>query len=297
MNGKETVSGFLERMLPMKIKKLASLLIACVMVVSMAMPAFANPFETSSSDPTADSDNSGGANADTDTSKSLNFVGTTSVPTISVDLSSEASIVLNPYGLTVDDVTEPFISDTVYLTSSSDCAVAVTGSFTPTITGGVKLVDTAAKAAAGTNAKPVDKNVFVQVVMGEVASTDTAIDFVAPATANTNLASLTAAATYADKIKAAKAIGDFTGFRTATSPDTAEKGIYVLKTADTAVKFGDAADTNTTKLPYVLTAGNDNAQVLAIRLFGLCEKWVSAPWTASDTVSVALALTITPNAN
>jgi len=286
----------------MKIKKLASLLIACVMVVSMAMPAFANPFETPSSDPTADSDNSGGANADTDTSKSLNFVGTTSVPTISVDLSSEASIVLNPYGLTVDESTDAFISDTVYLSSASDCAIAVSGAFTPTVTGNAKLVDTAAKAMAGTkNKAATDNNVFVMAVMGEVANSDTAIEFddtstelaavITAAAAETPSRAATAVK-YSERAKVATKISNFKGFAASE-----EKGLYVLKTAGTAVKFGDAADTNTTKLPYVLAAGNDNPTVLAIRLFGACEPWVTTPWTASDTVSVALALTITPNAN
>lgn len=302
----------------MKIKKLASLLIACAMVLGMAMPAFANDFgfDTGTGTGTgtgSDTSNSNAASSAADPlaspTRSLNFVGTTSAPTIKVTLSNSAGIVLNPFGLKIgsDDVTDPFISDTVYLTNESDCKIAVSGSLTPTVTGNTKLVDSPEKAATGTDAKLAPNNVFVCASIGKVSAADTVIDFAdglkvfASSTDTTG----TAASTYKDKMLGKAAAADKTtdAAKFQKNVDTAsDNGVYILKAADTAVKFGDSADATKgpsarQKLPYLMDAGNENAQYIGIRLFGLCESKVTTPWTADDTVSVAMALTLVPTAN
>ena len=281
----------------MKFKKLASLLIAGVMVLSMAMPVFAlddlvggssSSTDTSSSSSSAAATTSTGSNQSSDLSRSMKFTGTTNVPTINVDMATDASIVLNPYGLTVTfneaETTDPFLSSTVLITNRSNCPLDVSGSFTPSVAGGAKLVDSAANANKGTQAKPADKNVFLAVVMGNVANESATIDF----------ATIANATTYREKMVKATAKGNFVTFATGSKD---ANGFYALKTADTAVNFGDANDTNTNKVPYRLGTGNENPTYLGMRVFGLCDQWVSSPWTANDTVSVAMTMTLVPTSN
>jgi hypothetical protein len=272
----------------MKFKKLASLLIAGAMVFSMAMPVFAFEIEQGN-EQEQEQEQEQESNQPSDLSRSLKFKGETNVPTINVDMVTEAKIILNPYGLTVsvngEDKTDPVLTSTVYVTNHSNCPIDISGSFTPSVEGAAKLVDTAANASKGTQAKPADKNVFLAVVMGNVASNETAIDF-GTITGNPT--------TYRDKMSKATAKTNFGTFGTGA---TDKSGFYALKTADTAVNFGDANDTNTNKTPYRLGTGNENPTYLGLRVFGLCDKWVSSEWKAEDTVSVAMAMTIVPASN
>lgn len=273
----------------MKLKKLASLLIAGVMVFSMAMPAFA--FNNLNGGGNDNGNDNGGelANNESDLARSLKFTGTTSVPTISVDMATDAAIVLNPYGLTVtfdgNETTDPFLTSTIIITNKSNCPLAVSGSFTPSVgTDEVKLVANAGAADSGTAAALADKNVFVGVAIGNVTADDVEIDFKDTA-ANKD---------YRTKVKAAPTVDKFITWSTATG---AKKGFYPLPTAGTAVKFGDENDTQANKLPYVMGAGNENPTYMGLRIFGLCEKYVKTAWTANDTVSVAMAMTLAPNSN
>lgn len=283
----------------MKFKKLASLLIAGAMVFSMAMPAFAsglintganNSTETPVSPTTGAA---AGSNQPSDLARSLKFTGTTNVPTINVDMATDASIILNPYGLTVtvdgNESTDPFLTSTIIITNHSNCPLAISGSFTPSVgTDKVKLVANAAAADTGKAEALADKNVFVGVAIGNVTSEDAEIDF----TATTG--------DYRTKVKGAKAATNFGTWQPKTgtgSYDKTKSGFYPLTAADTAVKFGDADDSQSSKLPYYLGAGNDNPTYMGLRVFGLCEKFVKEAWTAEDTVSVAMAMTILPNSN
>ena len=275
----------------MKFKKLASLLIAGVMAFSMAMPAFAlanlgGGQEQNQSQEQNQGQEQGEEQKASDLSRSMKFKGTTNVPTINVDMATEAAIVLNPYGLTVtfnsNDTSDPFLSSTVLITNRSNCPLDVSGSFTPSVAGGAKLVDSAANANKGTQAKPADKNVFLAVVMGNVANDSATIDF----------GTISGATTYRGKMVKATAKTNFVTFATGGA-----SGFYALKTADTAVNFGDANDTNTNKVPYRLGTGNENPTYLGMRVFGLCDQWVSSPWTENDTVSVAMAMTLVPTSN
>lgn len=283
----------------MKFKKLASLLIACVMAFSMALPAFAgnndDPFASGSSSGATQDDSStqtdssattgAASNQPSDLARSLKFTGTTNVPTINVDMATDAAIILNPYGLKVkvnnEDKTDPVLTETVIISNKSNCPIDVSGSFTPSVAGDAKLVATAKAADSGTQAKPADKNVFLAVVMGNVASADAKVDFAASVTG-----------TYREKMNKATAIASYGTFATG-----GQKGMYLLKTADTAVNFGDSSDSNTTKKPYTLGAGDETPTCLGMRVFGLCEQWVSNAWTTADTVSVAMAMTIVPTSN
>lgn len=277
----------------MKCKKLASLLIAGLMVFSMAMPAFAtmaNLGGTTTQTPVT-STTTGGDSDTSNLSRSMQFKGETNVPTISVDMVTEAKIILNPYGLTVqvsgEDKTDPVLTETVYISNQSNCPVDISGTFTPVIPegSGVKLVATAKAADSGTQAKPADKNVFLAVVMGNVANSDAKIDF-GTITGNPT--------TYRAKMVAATAKANFGTF---SAGDKDKSGFYILKAADTATKFGDAADTNTNKTPYTLGTGNETPTYIGMRVFGLCEQWVSSEWKTTDTVSVNMAMTIVPAAN
>ena len=278
----------------MKFKKLASLLIAGVMVFSMAVPAFASGMIGGTSQNQSQSQQQGGeqvaaSNQPSDLSRSMKFTGTTNVPTINVDMATDAAIVLNPYGLKVtvngSELTDPVLTETVLIKNQSNCPIDISGSFTPSVAGDAKLVATAADANKGTQASPKDKNVFLAVVMGNVANESATIDF------GTITGSPT---TYRDKMVKATKIDNFGTFSTASG---AAKGFYSLKDADTAVNFGDANDAATGKKPYTLGAGNENPTYLGLRVFGLCEKWVSSEWKTADTVSVAMAMTIVPASN
>ncbi|MBR0281217.1 MAG: hypothetical protein IJQ81_06460 [Oscillibacter sp.] len=278
----------------MKFKKLASLLIAGAMVFSMAMPAFALTTlgETTQAGGSANASASAGSNQPSDLARSLQFTGTTNVPTINVDMVTDAAIILNPYGLTVtvggEEKTDPFLTETIIITNHSNCPIAVSGSFTPAITGNVKLVANAAAADTGKAEALADKNVFLGVAIGNVTSEDAEIDF----TATTG--------DYRTKVKGAKAVTNFGTWQPKTgtgSYDKTKSGFYPLTAADTAVKFGDADDSQSSKLPYYLGVGDENPTYMGLRVFGLCEKFVNEAWTASDTVSVALAMTLMPNSN
>jgi hypothetical protein len=122
--------------------------------------------------------------------------------------------------------------------------------------------------------------------MGQVTKEDSKIDF----------ASSVSGADYRAKVKSATSAAKFASDWLATNSG-GKQGYYALTTKDTAVNFGDSNDTNSGKVPYVMGAGNDNPTYMAVRIFGLCEKYVKEAWTAEDTVSVAMAVTLAPNSN
>ena len=92
-------------------KKVLSLVLALMMVLAVAVPAFA---AGGSTDPY---------------NKSLEITGTTQVPTITVTIPTSGTVTVNPYKMEVtvgsDKKTEQIISATQYVKNESDVAIAL----------------------------------------------------------------------------------------------------------------------------------------------------------------------------
>ena len=95
----------------MKRKKLLSLILALAMAFSLALPAFAEDPDPSATDPdpsTGSDSGSGGSagGAATNTSQSLNMTSTTNTGVINFTMASAGAVVLNPYQLKVTTQTD-----------------------------------------------------------------------------------------------------------------------------------------------------------------------------------------------
>lgn len=129
----------------MKTKKFLSLVLAMVMALSLAVPAFAS------------------ANTDTSLTQSTAIGGTTKIPTIKITVPATGSVVLNPYemGVTVDGntISDPIVSVPQYVINASDVAVKVKATVTGKPSGAAKLVD----ASTATDTTGIN-NVFLQYI-------------------------------------------------------------------------------------------------------------------------------------
>lgn len=112
----------------MKKNKLFALVLACVMVLSMATPAFA---------------------------EELNITGSTQAPTINVTVPSTGTVIINPYEMEVTqgdaEVTDKIISATQYIVNESDVAIGITVAITGTASGNAVLATAALKGTETTN--------------------------------------------------------------------------------------------------------------------------------------------------
>lgn len=144
-----------ERMYIMK--KFVSMVMALVMVMALAVPAFADPLDATTIKDGAET----------------TLTGTTKAPTISVTVPATATFTFNPYQMTVqdgdgNDVQDQFVSANQAVVNNSDVAINVSATVTADVGGEAKL---AAKSAA----KATDNSVYVFAKFA--ASTAEADDF------------------------------------------------------------------------------------------------------------------------
>lgn len=181
----------------MKIKKILSLVLASVMVLALAVPAFATE--------TVIEDISKGAN--------VKVTGELAAPTIKVSVPTSAKLIANPFKLTVKksddnglaaDSTDEIISPTQYISSSSNVDLWVSGTVTGTPSTDVKLVT--AEAADGrtwTDASKT-KDMFLYMKMKTSADNSTELDASAYADGDLVVAAAKAVAVPAAMAKASK---------------------------------------------------------------------------------------------
>lgn len=127
----------------MKKNKLFTLVLAGVMALSMAVPAFA---------------------------EEVNITGSTQAPTISITVPTEGTVVINPYRMTVEveeeEVTDKIISAVQYIVNESDVAVSVSATVTGTVAGEAVLATAALKGTETT------KSVFMYLEVAEATADD-----------------------------------------------------------------------------------------------------------------------------
>ncbi len=135
----------------MKCKKILSAVLACSLLASMSVSAFA---------------------AATDLTQSSEITGTTQVPTINITVAATGTVTVNPYQMEVTvgskQVTDQIISATQYVESLSDVALNVSATVTGKAEGTLKF------ATSPTNGtKPVTTNsVFMYFEAGEATAND-----------------------------------------------------------------------------------------------------------------------------
>lgn len=232
----------------MKLKKLASATLAGALAFSLSAPAFAAGVT-----PPA-------ANTATSLEQNTSFSTTVQVPTINITVPNTGAVVINPYGMTVqndagDDVTDQIVSATQYIANSSDVALSVSATVTGTLPTGKKDVKFATASTKGGTKALTTNDIFMYFEIG-------------PATANDG------------------------------SGDPTWPASYVARPEATQVVKQVLVGAKATKVANVLTlaAGNEDVTYAAFRLTG---DVVSAPtraWVADDAVSVAVAFTFTPTA-
>lgn len=154
----------------MKFKKVAAMVLAGAMALSMAVPAFA---------------------ADTDLEQSTEISGTTQTPTISISVPATGAVVLNPYKMSVDVsaaqdgsdmVTNQIISATNYIKNKTDVALAVSATVTGKTAG--EAVFATATTQGGTKAVTTKSAfVYLEVIDAGAGDDDAATE---PTTAPTD---------------------------------------------------------------------------------------------------------------
>lgn len=260
-----------------RMKKLLSLAMALAMVLSLSVTAFAVP----------GGGGTGGGGGGTDTpdtptepgatsvEASLDFETTLNAPTISVELTSNNAIIMNPYGLTfVDPVTEndstAGMATAVNIITSTtlaplDVDVTVTSSAPDTVTW-------ASSAIANTS---TEKEVYMQFAM-QYAADD---DVTAPAWAGT----------------AGGASGSWTALTysgTATAP-AANTLAAATNKAKLITLDGTAITEGEDTYYYVMAAAADadSPVYAAFKLCGTLNQKAAEPWTAADAITASVAFT------
>ena len=155
----------------MKIKKILSLVLASIMVLALAVPAFAVDDITPNV-----TDITKGAN--------VKIAGSTEAPTIRVSVPTSAKLIANPYALTVKktdengldaDSTAKVISPTQFIQSQSNIDLYVSGTITGTPSTEVKLLSADKADDDAWTAASKSKEMFLYFVMKENTTVGTKI--------------------------------------------------------------------------------------------------------------------------
>ena len=249
----------------MKCKKLASLVMAGALTLSLAAPAFAAT-DTEITDIGA-----------IGTASNTEITGTTNVPTIKVTTPNAGAVVVNPYKLTYvvdvgDDADDPsddttstnqIISAVQYIKSESDVPLKVN----VTATGKTEGEAVFATTTTVGNTKLTNKSAFVYFqIKGATAAKDSGADTVSITDPDWGTFSATDAGTI---VLGAKAV---------TKNNTV--------TLAAATEVADEAGTGTVTIP----------SVAAFRLNGDAVTSPTKAWTGADKVSATLAFTFTADA-
>lgn len=246
----------------MKTKRIISLLMAAIMILSISVSAFATTGTTITG---ADKLATGGT---------VKVAGETNVGVVKVVVPNAGTMVLNPYGLkysaTVNgveltDKQDQVIYPTQYIASNSTAALDVTATVTGVVAGNAKLVaepfDPVAEHAAGEKAP---NNLFLAMQTKDVAAADTPTD------------PTWTAITKDTDITQGDFIADANGYYHSVVVST--RG-----TATVVGKLAASADVTGTASSYV-----------AFRFAGIAEKNPFTPWTAADKVTATIAFTFAP---
>lgn len=240
----------------MKFKKFASLCMASVMALAMAVPAFAS---------------SGTVGA---TGGQTVVDGEVKAPVIKVSVPTSADLVVNPYGLSVDVSadqdgsamkTDQIIFATQYIKNLSQSNVKVSVSATGT-TSDTKAITFATAPISTATKAPTTKQVFMYM---EVVQNDD--DTTEPTTWKS-------------------------GFDAKANPNQvaiAAKAVSLNNVVTLAAANWSAYDSTDSDPDSTISAATTKGYA-AITLKGDCAGDVPTAWTEADTVTVTLAYTFTP---
>lgn len=226
----------------MNFKKIMSTALAGVMALSLSAPVLA---------------------ADTDLVQSTEIEGSTQTPTISISVPANASVILNPYKMSVDltpddtddDVTSnaQIISATNYIKNKTDVALSVSA----TVTGKAAGEAVFATASTQTGKAVTTKSAFVYLEVIDAGAGEDG-DATEPADALTD-----------DSWKA-----------------------YDAKAANQILLAAKAV--NKANMLTVPAVAEDASSFIAYRLAGDAASSPTKAWTSADTVSATIAFTFTP---
>lgn len=252
----------------MKFRKVLTLVLAAVMVMSLAVPAFADVALTPSSA------------AKETTSMKVN--STTNAPALRLVTPASVDVVLNPYGLTVKTgdsttSTDQVVSAAQYIANISDAAVEVKVSASATVAGNAVLATTPiSKKSATTN------SVFMLLETAMAAYDKTQADFAAAVTEPTW------------KTVAVDGSGT-TGLKDFTTVNNYQ--VVLDKTAKSpknTIVLAAAADADTTGAnPDKATAPHATQGVYAFHLIGDAVKEPTVSWAKTDKVTPVITFTFT----
>lgn len=207
-------------------KKVLSLVLAMALILAVAVPAFAT--ETTLTDP-----------AKAATGASTTVTATPKVPTINVVVPKTASVVVNPYQMSVGEGAaasqDQIISATSYITNKSDIKLNVGVSVTGKAGSGVTL-------ASATAVSEKTNSVFLKFGINNSADNTSPLDFSTLPAANTVVVSATKQ--------------DITGLELAATTESAPNYLAFAVTGDAATapdKPWTAAMTVTTTVAFTFT--------------------------------------------
>jgi len=201
--------------------------------------------------------------------QSLDIASTMQVPTLTIVMPTKTGVVLNPYGMTVtnkdlqiEEESGQIISPTMYVQSKTETPVRVEIQATPTAAKGIELV------AAAPASNVTDKQIQLGVGYQFVDTADATVTYASPAASDAAAAAGTVGSTVVTESKFLKGL------------ESSDEG-----------QSSNTYGVNVFKSAY---DGNEAGTYLALKMAGAMTGNPSSPWTAEDTLSVALAFTFTP---
>lgn len=243
-------------------KKFFALMLACIMSMSLMIPAFAAGEETDE--------------------LAVEIESTLQDVEVTVAMADEAGIVLNPYQQTVKmkgdlsapaeandtgtvDKSDQIISPIVYMYNETQTDLKISAKVKGTPTTGVTL---ASSAISSMKTKPTDKQIFAYVGFGSVA-----------------LGKVTKTGS-----------GNSATYSVATA-DVPTFNEYNAKSVDTILVSTEEVSKDVMTLPAAQpNATTPQYNAMAFQIKGDMVKMPEEMWTADDGVSVTVTLTLTPTA-
>lgn len=253
------------------LKRVASLALALALVLSLAIPAFANePDER------------------TTALAAVDYESVVQAPTISVEITDNGAIILNPYMMAYED---PFTEKMVSAADSTSVATATNFIINSTLAPVSVAVTVSGKASDGSKAKLVnasaakntsaEKEVFLQFAMQGANVTDpedfTKTELTWNTAGGTSGWKGTTAANWGKKIEVAK---------NSNKAELITVGTEPVKKGFDATYYIMAANTIDEK-------EEEHPSYAAFKLVGDMSTQSTTPWTEDDGVNVTVAFTFT----
>lgn len=202
--------------------------------------------------------------------QNLEIKSTMRTPTINIVLPTNVGVVLNPYGMTVEDTdlaieaqTGQIISPTMYVQNLTEAPVRVESMASATAAGGATVVDAAPEDST------TEKQIYIGVGYQFTDDTSTAVEY----DANDVVADTAATdGTVGSDVLVSEA-AFLPGLESTDEQTENEYGVNVFQSAYN---------------------GNEAGTYLAFKMAGKMTKTPATPWNESDSLSVALVFNFVP---